>query len=75
MDTMTSIQILNEAASSLHSGNTLEKGMHREGKSWGVIVNKLDYDIVVSEFEFQLHYYVHFWTKTLGKGMNPFISS
>ena len=28
------------------------------------------YDIV-SEFEFQSHYYVHFQTNTLGKGMNP----
>ena len=29
--------------------------------------------IVVSELEFQLHYYVHFQTNTLGKGMNPLI--
>ena len=35
----------------------------------------LDYNIVVSEFELQLCYYIHFWTNTLGKGMNPFIPS
>ena len=32
-----------------------------------------DSGIAVSEFEFQLHYYVHFRMLTLGKGMNPFI--
>ncbi len=26
--------------------------------------------IVESEFELQSRYYVHFWTNTLGKGMN-----
>ena len=30
-------------------------------------------DIVVSEFELQSCYYVHFRTDTLGKGMNPLI--
>ena len=34
----------------------------------------LDYDIVVSEFELQLRYYVHFLTSTIEKDMNPFIS-
>ena len=33
----------------------------------------LDFGFEVSEFEPQLHYYVHFWTTTLGKGMNPLI--
>ena len=37
----------------------------------GVMVKAMDCGIVVSEFEFQLHYYVHFETNTLGKGMNP----
>ena len=27
--------------------------------------------IVRSEFELQSRYYIHFWTNTLGKGMNP----
>ena len=41
------------------------------GRPRGVMVKSLDYGIIVSEFELQLHYYVHFWTNTLGKGMNP----
>ena len=28
---------------------------------------------VVSEFELQSRYYIHFQTNTLGKGMNPLI--
>ena len=35
----------------------------------------LDYEIVVSEFELQLRYPVHFQSSTFGKGMNPFITS
>ena len=38
-----------------------------------VMVKALDYRIVVSEFELQLCYYVHFRTNTLGKGMNSLI--
>ena len=34
----------------------------------------LDCDIVVSEFELQSRYNVHFLTYTLGKGMNPVIA-
>ena len=37
------------------------------------MVKELDIKIVVSEFELQLCYYVHFQRNTLGKGMNPFI--
>ena len=33
----------------------------------------MDCEIVVSEFEIQSRYYVHFRTNTLGKGMNLFI--
>ena len=43
------------------------------GHSRGVMVKALDYGIVVSEFELQPRYYVHFRTLTLGKGMNPII--
>ena len=39
----------------------------------GVMVKMMDCEIVVSELELQLHYYVHFQTNTLGKGMNPLI--
>ena len=37
------------------------------------MVKSLDYEILVGEFELQFRYYVHFWTITLGKGMNPLI--
>ncbi len=33
----------------------------------------MDCGIVVSEFELQSGYYVHFRANTLGKGMNPLI--
>ena len=39
----------------------------------GIKVKTLDNGIVVSEFELQSLYYVHFRTNTFGKGMNPLI--
>ena len=39
----------------------------------GVMVKPLDCRIAVSEFGLQSRYYVHFWTNTLGKGMNLLI--
>ena len=39
----------------------------------GVMVKVMDCGIVISEFELQSHYVVHFRTNTLGKGMNPLI--
>ena len=39
------------------------------------VVNRLDYDIVVNEFELQSRFYVHFRVNTFGKGMNPLILS
>ena len=39
----------------------------------GVMVNVLEYGIVVSKFKLQSRYYVHVRTSTLGKGMNPLI--
>ena len=39
----------------------------------GVKIKVLHCGIVVSEFELQSRYSVHFWTKTLGKCMDPFI--
>ena len=39
----------------------------------GVLVKAMDYGIVVSEFELQSRYYIHFRANTLGKGMNPLI--
>ena len=37
------------------------------------MANMLDCGIIVTEFEFQLCYYIHFQTNTFGKGWNPFI--
>ena len=35
----------------------------------------LDWEIRESEFELQLRYYVHFFTNSFGKDMNPIIPS
>ena len=43
------------------------------GRSRGIMVNALDCGIVVRESELQSCDYVHFWTNTIGKGMNPVI--
>ena len=40
-----------------------------------VVVNILDGEIAVIEFEPQLRYYVHFWTNTFGENMNSLLSS
>ena len=45
----------------------------RGGCPRGVMVKALDCGIVVSEFELQSRYYVHFRTNTLGKVMSPLI--
>ena len=45
----------------------------RGGCPRGVMVKAMDCRIVVSEFELQSRYYVHFRTNTLAKGMNPLI--
>ena len=39
----------------------------------GAMVKAMDYEIVVSEFELQSRYYVHFRAYTPGKVMNPLI--
>ena len=44
-----------------------------KGRRHSVMANVLDFNIVVSEFELQWHYYIHFRTNTLGKGMNSLI--
>ena len=46
----------------------------RGGNSYGIMAKVLGCDIVVSEFEHQLSYYVHFRTNTLRKGMNQLFS-
>ena len=37
------------------------------------MVTAMDCGIVVSEFNLQLRYYVHFRANSFGKGMNPLI--
>ena len=44
----------------------IELGSLRE-----VVAKALDWEIVVSEFEPQSCYYIHFRTNILGKSMNP----
>ena len=39
----------------------------------GIVANELGCNIVVSKFELQSHYFVHFWTNTLEKSKNPII--
>ena len=39
----------------------------------GVMVKAMDCGIVVSKFELQSRYYIHFRANTLGKSMNPLI--
>ena len=43
------------------------------GGPCGEMVKTMDCGIAVTKFKLQLHYYVHFQTNTLGKGINPFI--
>ena len=45
-----------------------------KGSTHNVVVNWLEYNIIVSEVELQSRYYVHFQTNTLGKGMTPPLS-
>ena len=40
----------------------------------GVMVKAMDCRIIVSNFKFQSHYYIHFWTNILGKSMNSLSS-
>ena len=35
-----------------------------------IVANVQGFDIVASEFDFQLHFYVHFLSNTVGKGMD-----
>ena len=40
------------------------------GSPHGIVTNMLDCDIVLTEFELQLHDYIHIWTNALGKSMS-----
>ena len=59
--------------SSSSNNNNIHTHIWGGGCPRGVMVKAMDCGIVVSEFEFQSCYYVHFVTNTLGKGMNPLI--
>ena len=37
----------------------------------GIVAKVLDGDLEVREFDRKPYYYVHFWTNTQVKGMNP----
>ena len=47
--------------------------MIKRGCPHGVMVKAMDCGIIESELKLQFRYYIHFWTNTLGKGMNPLI--
>ena len=51
--------------------------INRKVPWWGlrcVMVKVMDCGIVVSKIELQSRYYVHFWSYTLGKGMNQLLA-
>ena len=45
----------------------------RVGSLWGMMAKVFDCNLKVSEFKFKSCCYVHFWTNSFGKGMNPLI--
>ena len=49
-----------------------ERERERE-RAHGMVANRLDWDIVVNEFELQPCYCVYFWTNAVCKDVNPFI--
>ena len=54
--------------------NNLKKwGVLKKRGPRGVMVKALDWGIIVSEFELQTRYSVHFRANFHGKGMNPLI--
>ena len=42
-----------------------------KGSLWSVVAKVLNYEIVVSEFEIQSRYYVHFQINNYGKDITP----
>ena len=43
------------------------------GDPCSVVANMLDCDIVVSKFDVQSRYYVHFWTNTFKQSMSLYL--
>ena len=58
---------LGQLGQNLQKGNADSTVKRRSPRS--VMVNVQDCDIVVSKFELQSHYYVHFWINKFGKAM------
>ena len=51
----------------------IKSGLEGERIPHGIVVNVLDWDIVVSVFKLQYCYYIHFHTNIFRKSMNPLI--
>ena len=49
------------------------KSKYDKGVLYVIEANILGYNILVSDFELQSRYYVHFRANTFGKGMKPLI--
>ena len=47
----------------------VEAVIKMRGSPYGIMVNMLDCNILVSEFEPQSHFYAYFQTNTLGKSV------
>ena len=60
-------------AARTHTHTHTHTHIDTEGCPRGVMVKAIDCRIVVSEFELQSRYCVHFRTNTLGKGMKSLI--
>ena len=48
---------------------------HERSSSNGVVVNALDYDIVVNEFELKSRYYFHLRKNTIWKSMEAHVAT
>ena len=53
--------------------NLILKDVSRDCNLWVIVVNVLESDIVVREFEMLSRYYIRFQNNTFKKGMNPLI--
>ena len=56
-----------------HKTQQTKQPTETRGYLHDVMVKAMDCGIVISEFELQSRYYVHFRTNAHGKGMNPLI--
>ncbi len=57
-------------------GYLIPKPSWYDGVSFrGVMAKVLDFNMIVSDFQLQLHNYVHFWTNTFGKEIETPLSS